>query len=110
MLYIGTHWGLNLHTSTIVREISKGVCVINSPYGSPVLCKLSIGRHRYGNPYANSEAAGDTLQASCASFPAAATIKTPYECKVAVVNTRVYIRTQMIIRIFRLIFVLPLFS
>ena len=73
-----THWGLYLHTFTIVRKVSKSVKFINGTHSGPVLslsCKYEI--HEYSSPHANSEAAGETLQASCASFPAAATIKTP---------------------------------
>ena len=39
---LGTHWGLNLHTSTIVGEVSKCVSVINSAHRSPGSLLLCI--------------------------------------------------------------------
>ena len=37
----GTHWGLYLHTRTIVREGSKSVSVVNSTHCGPVLSHKS---------------------------------------------------------------------
>ena len=73
-----THRGLYVHTFTIVRKASELVKFTNGTHSGPILsssCKYET--HEYSSPHTNSEAAGEKLQASDRSFPAATTMKTP---------------------------------